>query len=123
MFELRTGLDLCGIHRMEEALGHPHFLDRCLTPEERAYLAGKGAGQAATLAGLWAAKEAVLKALGTGIALPMAEVEILHDEAGAPVCRLSGRAAELAGGGTVSVSITHEAGMAAAFCVLVRPGA
>ena len=121
MFELKTGLDLCQISRMEEAAGKPHFLSRWLTPSEQAYLDRKGAVRAASIAGLWAAKEAVVKALGVGISIPLTEIEILHDDAGSPVCHLSGRAAELAGDAAVSLSITHEADMAAAVCVLLRP--
>ena len=110
MSELRTGIDLCEIARMAPLLENAHFLERVLTEGERAYLAGKGKGAAQTLAGLWAAKEAVLKALGTGIRFPMTDVEILHGEALAA-----------SGGAAVSVSVTHEAGMAAAVCVILRP--
>lgn len=121
MPELRTGIDLCEISRMTRLLEKETFLRRVLTEGERQYLAGKGKVAAASLAGLWAAKEAVLKALGTGISLPMTEVEILHGENGRPECALHGRAAELAEGAEVSVSVTHEAGMAAAVCVMLRP--
>ncbi len=120
MPELRTGIDLCEIRRMEPMLEKPTFLKRVLTEGEQRYLAGKGKVAAASLAGLWAAKEAVLKALGTGISLPMTEVEILHGENGQPECALHGQARALAEGAAVSVSITHEAGMAAAVCVMLR---
>ena len=120
MLEVKTGLDLCEISRMEEAADRPHFLGRWLTPSEQSYLDGRGAVRAASIAGLWAAKEAVVKALGVGLSIPLTEIEILHDEAGCPACRLSGKAAELAGDAAISISITHEAGTAAAVCVLVR---
>ena len=68
------GLDLCGIARMEALLRDERFLSRYFTPAEAAYVRSKGAGAAQTLAGLYAAKEAVLKALGVGIALPLREV-------------------------------------------------
>ena len=64
------GLDLCGISRMEALLRDERFLNRYFTPAETAYVHAKGAGAAQTLAGLYAAKEAVLKAMGVGIALP-----------------------------------------------------
>ena len=118
---LRTGIDLCEIRRMVPQLERQHFLDRVLTPGEQGYLQGKGACRAETLAGLWAAKEAVLKALGTGLSLPMTDVEICHDEDGAPRCCLAGKAAELAGNASISVSISHEAGIAAAVCVMLLP--
>lgn len=65
------GLDLCGISRMEALLRDERFLNRYFTPAETAYVHAKGAGAAQTLAGLYAAKEAVLKAMGVGIALPL----------------------------------------------------
>ena len=68
-----------------------------------------------------AAKEAVAKALGVGFScFGPAQVEILHDENGRPVCRLyDGALARLTeiGGHEVLVSITHDGGLAAAFAV------
>ncbi len=106
---------------MVPQLEKQHFLDRVLTTDEQAYLREKGGRGAEVLAGLWAAKEAVLKALGTGLSLPMTDVEICHTADGAPFCRLSGKAAELAGAASISVSITHDAGIAAAVCVMLLP--
>ena len=62
-----VGLDVCEISRMEKLAEDERFLNRFFTPEERAYLAERGRNRAQTLAGLFAAKEALLKALGTGI--------------------------------------------------------
>ena len=67
MSELRgIGLDICGIARMAQQLDNTHFLQRILTKEEIAYLRSRGASAADTLAGLYAAKEAIVKALGCG---------------------------------------------------------
>ena len=120
MLEVKTGIDLCEIRRLSRMAENPRFLARILTPGEQAYLDGKGKVRLQSLAGLWAAKEAVLKALGTGLGLPMTDVEITWDAAGAPLCVLHGKAAETAGNGRVSVSITHDAGIAAASAVLLR---
>ena len=76
--------------------------------------------RAAALAGMWAAKEALMKALGTGIAFAMTDVGIAHDEAGAPSYALRGEALARCGGAVPSLSITHEGDMAAAVCVLLR---
>ena len=68
-----------------------------------------------------AAKEAALKALGCGIALPLTDVGVTHDEAGAPRYRLCGEAAAkmaALGGKAMHLSITHEGGMAAAVAIL-----
>ena len=111
------GLDLCGISRMEALLRDDRFLNRYFTPAETAYVHAKGAGAAQTLAGLYAAKEAVLKAMGVGIALPLQEVEIFHGSGGQPQVRLTGRVAQqLAGmgGGSFLLTITHEGDTAAA---------
>ena len=115
---LGIGTDLCQIARMERTLRNPRFLERWFTEAERAYLAGR---RAESVAGLFAAKEAVAKALGVGFSgFGPAQVEILHDENGRPVCRLyDGALARLTeiGGHEVLVSITHDGGLAAAFAV------
>lgn len=111
------GLDLCGIARMEALLEDERFLTRYFTPAEAAYIRAKGAGAAQTLAGMYAAKEAVLKAMGVGIALPLRDVEIVHRPGGQPQVRLAGQAAQqLAsmGGGDFLLTITHEGDTAAA---------
>ena len=109
------GVDLCEIARMQTMLDENRSLRRMFTEEEQAYIHSKGASAAQTMAGLFAAKEAVLKALGTGLTLPMTDIAITHTELGQPIVTLHGKAAEM--GGTVLLSITHEAGIAAAFAV------
>lgn len=117
MYEVRgVGVDLCEISRMENIHNKELLLRRCCTEQERNYIASKGGTQAQTMAGIWAAKEAVLKALGTGLALPMADVEIIHDDRGAPSVALHGKAAEAAGPCRIQLSISHDGGLAAAFC-------
>ena len=94
MSELRgIGLDICGIDRMAQQLDNTHFLQRILTKEEIAYLRSRGASAADTLAGLYAAKEAIVKALGCGIAFPLTEIAISHTAQGQPTAVLSGEAA------------------------------
>ncbi|MDO4483535.1 MAG: 4'-phosphopantetheinyl transferase superfamily protein [Clostridia bacterium] len=78
---------------------------------------GKGKSSAQSMAAMFAAKEAFLKAVGTGITIPLTDVEISHTPSGQPVYCLHGKAAELVCGGQVLLSITHEKGMAAAMCV------
>ena len=58
-----------------------------------------------------------LKALGTGISLPLTDIEILHTESGQPHYHLTGRVFEASRGGTLLLTITHEALMAAAMCL------
>ncbi len=116
------GIDVADIARIEKALAHPRFPARAFTEGERARISARGAK---TAAGLFAAKEAVAKALGSGFdGFGLTDVEILWDDAGRPRCRLTGGAArrlDAIGGGSVFVSITHDAGVAAAVAVIESP--
>jgi len=109
------GIDLCSIPRMAELLSGGRSLRRMFTEAEESYIRGKNAGAAQTAAGLFAAKEAVLKAFGTGLSIALTDVEIIHTDLGQPCVHLTGKAAEK--GGNVQISITHEGEMAAAVAV------
>jgi holo-[acyl-carrier protein] synthase len=106
---LRTGIDLIEIARIEEVITRHgrHYLERIYTPSELEQC-GK---RPESLAGRFAAKEAVAKALGCGIGdIGWKEVEVLGDEQNAPVLTLHGAAEQLAkevGLTTWSVSISH----------------
>ena len=119
------GLDLCAIGRICRAIERPRFLQRVYTPAEAGRIqAASEARRGEIAAGLFAAKEAVAKALGTGFSgFGPWDIEIAPDAAGRPLCRLSGgalqRAETLCGKAPrVWVSITHENGMAAAMAIL-----
>ena len=111
------GCDLCAISRMEKIMADGRFLHRYFTEGERAYIAARARG-AQTAAGIFAAKEALVKALGTGFSgFTMRDIEILTDENGAPQAYLArGAQARLArlGALTVLVTISHDKGMAMA---------
>ena len=109
------GLDLCEISRMQQLLDSGHSLRRMFSPEEEAYIRSKGAGAAQTMAGFFAAKEAVLKALGTGMTISMTDIIISHTALGQPQASLTGAAAHAEG--SFLLSITHEGGMAAAMAI------
>jgi len=112
------GLDLCEIRRMEKMLSDERFLNRFFTPEEAAYVRSRGAGAAETLAGLFAAREALGKALGGGIDFELKEAEVCHTENGAPFFRLSGELKKRLGEDRLFLSISHDGGVAAAVCLL-----
>ncbi|MBQ7849024.1 MAG: holo-ACP synthase [Clostridia bacterium] len=110
-----VGLDLCAIPRMQELLDSGRSLRRMFSEEEERYIRSKGAGAAQTMAGIFAAKEAILTALGTGLSVPMTDVCIRHTELGQPQAILTGKAGF---GGEIQLSITHEGDMAAAVALL-----
>ena len=109
------GVDLCGISRMETLTENESFLQRCFEKEECEYIRSKGSSSAQTLAGMFAAKEAVLKAFGLGLTLSMRNVHIRHSPLGQPQVRLDGKAASL--GGRILLSVSHEGDTAAAFAL------
>lgn len=117
------GTDLCAVSRMDRAIQKEHFYTRVFLEGERAYLEKKDRTRAQSAAAMFAAKEAVAKALGTGFArgvMPWV-IEVTHAEGGAPGVLLYGEALarlEEIGGGRVLLSLTHEGDMAMAFAVI-----
>lgn len=92
---LRVGVDMIEVARMERGVERhgQRFLDRFFTPQEQAYCEGR----ATSLAGRFAIKEAVGKALGTGIGdVYWKDVEVVSDERGRPELILHERAQTLA---------------------------
>jgi holo-[acyl-carrier protein] synthase len=116
---LRCGIDLIDIERVSAGIARfgDRWLNRFFTPAERA----ECQDQPHRLAARLAAKEAVAKALGTGIGdVSWREIEILRDPRGRPLLHLYGAAADLAAsmGLTVwDVSLTHTAATAGAVVV------
>ncbi len=114
MILLRTGVDLIEINRFERLNPaiRQRFIDRVYTGEELSIASQKGEETRwATLAGRFAAKEAVSKALGCGIG-PVAwkEIEIVQGNQGEPMLKLHGKAGRMAaelGLETWSISISH----------------
>jgi len=118
------GLDLCEIARMEKMLDKGSlFLGRYFTLEEQAYIQHRGKMAAQTMAAIYAAKEAFWKAIGTGMEgrEALTSVAVRHADNGRPYYALTGLAVKRltdAGGTRVLLSITHEAGLAAAVAII-----
>lgn len=112
------------ISRMERVLARrPSFASRVFTDEERAYCE-KSARPAEHYAARFAAREAVLKALGTGFSggIGLRDVSVARDEAGRPRVLLAGRAAEVArekGVREIALSISHTRDVAVANALAV----
>ena len=122
---LGLGVDICEISRMERALQrHPSMRERVFTPEERAYCDSK-ARPAESYAGRFAAREAVIKALGGYRSRRWQDISVTRDPAGAPAIVLAGNAKRRAddlGVDRVLVTFTHEETNAVAFAIAVTDG-
>lgn len=75
----KIGTDIVKISRIEKSIKNTKFLQQVFTEREREYCK-----RAESFAGVFACKEAYFKALGSGIILPLTELEILHDDKGKP---------------------------------------
>ncbi len=116
------GVDICEIARMERALArHPRMRERVFTSEEIAYCDSK-ARPAESYAGRFAAREAVIKALGGYRGKRWQDISVTRHPSGAPVIALTGNAKRRAAGLGISrvlVTFTHEKTNAVAFAMAV----
>jgi len=123
---IALGTDILKVERVEETVGRlgERFVNRILTEPER--LEYRESGQPnRLLAKRFAAKEAVAKALGTGIGRGVSwqDIQINHDEHGAPLVRLSGGAEQVAqrrGASGVLLSLSDEVEYVVAFAALTE---
>lgn len=107
------GVDVCSLQRFEDAAARPGVLDRLLTPQEQW-------GNKQSLAGRFAAKEALAKALGAPTGLAWIDCHVTKDDAGAPGFELEGSVAARAsalGVRRIHLSISHDGGIAVAMVV------
>jgi hydroxyethylthiazole kinase-like uncharacterized protein yjeF len=104
---LGTGTDIIEIFRIEKVVQKTNFLERFFTEQERSYLQNK---RVESIAGYFAAKEAIVKALGTGFSgFKFTDIEIIKENS-APKVRLHGAAQAIAdskGIKEIKVSISH----------------
>ncbi len=116
------GVDICDVGRMARALArHPRLPARVFTEEEVAYCEGRAA-PAECYAGRFAAREAVIKALGGVRGARWRDISVAKQASGAPFVVLAGAArarAERLGVERVLISFAHERNAAVAFCVAV----
>jgi phosphopantetheine--protein transferase-like protein len=115
------GVDLISIDRIEKAIKRrSHFLERIFSSKEIEEVKNRKNFYEA-LAGKFACKEAVIKALGGGLSFK--EITILHNERGVPYVVLSGRAKhrfEELMANDISVSISHNGGFAVAVAIVEK---
>ncbi len=101
---MKVGTDIIRISRIEKSLANEHFIESVFTANEISYCK-----KAENFAGLFAGKEAYLKALGTGINRRLNTIEILHNENGKPYLN------EIPNS---DISISHDGDYAAAVVIL-----
>ncbi len=123
MHLIAHGIDLVDFPRIEEMVERhgERFLDRVFTPAEQQY-AQSSRNSSEKLAGRFAAKEAILKLVGTGWRGKIAwtDIEVVNSPTGQPLVNLSGevqRIADSMGITQISISITHTAQFAIASAV------
>ena len=119
---LSTGVDIIEISRVRQVLDHygQRFLNRVFTPGEIEYCRGR----APNLAARFAAKEAAMKALGTGFrGVAWKDIEVVRRQSGAPSIKLHGRAkirAQRLGLQEMALSLSHSRDYAVASVVALN---
>ena len=117
-----VGCDIIEIERIARAIKSESFIRRVFTAEEAAYCQRRGQQAAASFAARFAAKEAVLKALGTGLREgSLQEIAVANDALGKPLVQLSGHFAMLAkqlGVKNIQISLSHSRDFAVAYVIM-----
>lgn len=117
-----VGCDIIEIERIARAIKSESFIRRVFTAEEAAYCQRRGQQAAASFAARFAAKEAVLKALGTGLREgSLQEIAVDNDGLGKPLVQLSGHFAMLAkqlGVKNIQISLSHSKELATAYVIM-----
>ena len=117
-----VGCDIIEIERIARAIKRESIIRRVFTAEEAAYWHRRGQQAAASFAARFAAKEAVLKALGTGLREgSLQEIAVDNDVLGKPLVQLSGHFAMLAkqlGVKNIQISLSHSRELATAYVIM-----
>ena len=116
------GCDIIEIERIARAIKRESFIQRVFTAKEAAYCQSRGQQAAASFAARFAAKEAVLKALGTGLREgSLQEIAVANDALGKPLVQLSGHFAALSrqhGVKNIQISLSHSRDFAVAYVIM-----
>ncbi len=114
------GTDIVEIERIKKACkNNPRFLTRVFTEKELEYGVSGARVNYSTLASMWASKEAYAKATGRGFrGFGFKDVEVDHNELGAPYLRLYRGALQYSQGKNIHLSISHSDTSAVSFCII-----
>lgn len=111
------GTDIVEISRIERAMENPKFIERVYTSREIEHMERKGA-RPESYAGRFSAKEAISKALGTGVRdFNLRDIEILNDDLGKPYVVL-GENLKDRRGDIIDISISHSKEFATAVAII-----
>lgn len=117
---LGLGNDIVEISRIEKAISNERFLKRVYTAKEIETVEKKG-NRAASYAGRFSAKEAVSKAIGTGVRdFALTDIEILNNELGKPYVVFKNKLEERMKGLCIELSISHSREYATAVAVIFK---
>lgn len=120
---MKVGIDILDVVRMEKFVQNEHFLEKYFTPYEIDYVAHNNR-QTLSLAGIFSAKEAFLKALGIGIGggIDLNDIEIRHEESGKPYLQVLSSTSQIMlktmNVSDIQISISHSDEMATAICIV-----
>lgn len=119
-------MDIIEVNRIQRAIASNHFVARVFTSAEIEYCHSRGQQAAQSFAARFAAKEAIVKAFGTGLrGGKLTDIEVLPDELGCPQVHLTGYFEKLAwekGVNNIWLSLTHTKEYGAAQCVMEAKG-
>jgi holo-[acyl-carrier protein] synthase len=120
MTKITVGNDIIEIKRISDLIEKhdKHFLNKVFSDKEQAYCARR----ANSYAGRYAAKEAIVKALGTGIGKEISwhDMEILNDDRGKPIVFLSDKVNTHFGNPEIEISISHCREYASAVAIIIK---
>ena len=114
------GIDIIEVERIEKSMQSENFLQRMFTQQEIDY-ASNYVDKASHIAGIFCAKEAVMKALEDCKYLSFKEIEVCHYESGKPYAKLYGKALglfEMKNCKKIEISISQTDTIATAVCVI-----
>lgn len=119
---MKVGIDIVDVERFEILVVSDAFFDKYFTKKEKEYILSRSHPEE-SMAGVFASKEAFLKALGIGIGrgVDLKDIEISHDDLGKPYIKLTDKLLSFIANASatgVDISISHTANTATAICIL-----
>lgn len=116
---ISNGIDIVNISRFDELKANNDFMVKVFRDEELLYIQEHN-NKSVTIAGMFSAKEAFLKAIKKGITdYALTDIEIKHNEAGDPYLELHNSLTNIEYK-SISISISHDTDYAIASCIILK---